>query len=74
MSLPRPEVFPLSDGGLMFRWQTDAGTAEMEIDCEGDAIVLIDLNGEDRYAYPFGDSQYTTASGDPLLMFLKGTG
>jgi hypothetical protein len=36
------EVFPLADGGLMFRWQTQLGSVEVEFDSEGDAVVMID--------------------------------
>lgn len=36
------DVFPLADGGLLFRWQTAHGSVEVEFDADGDAIVMID--------------------------------
>jgi len=36
------EVFPLSDGGLLFRWRSSRGAVEAEFDADGDAIVMID--------------------------------
>lgn len=38
----RTEVFPLSDGGLLFRWRNSRGVVEAEFDADGDAIVMID--------------------------------
>jgi len=46
----QPEVFPLSDGGLLFRWQSDGWSAEVEFDSEGDAIVMIDDHRGSRRA------------------------
>lgn len=36
------EVFPLADGGLLFRWDTARGSVEVEFDSDGDAVVMID--------------------------------
>lgn len=36
------DVFPLADGGLLFRWQTAYGSVEVEFDADGDAVVMID--------------------------------
>jgi len=36
------EVFPLADGGLLFRWDTVRGSVEVEFDSEGDTVVMID--------------------------------
>jgi hypothetical protein len=43
------EVFPLADGGLLFRWRTERGAVETEFDADGDIIVMIeDAHGERR--------------------------
>lgn len=49
MSLPRPEVFSLADGGLLLRWQGDGWTGEVEIDADADVVVMLD-GPEDRRA------------------------
>jgi len=36
------EVFPLSDGGLLFRWHTSRGSVEAEFDSDGDAVVMVE--------------------------------
>jgi hypothetical protein len=47
------DVFPLADGGLLFRWMTDDASIQVEFDAEGDSIVMLDdrVDGTRRAEY-----------------------
>lgn len=56
------EVFPLSDGGLLFRWRTARGAVEAEFDADGDTIVMIDDTDRDDRRAGYSDELWSDAA------------
>ena len=58
---PLPSISPMADGGITMEWGGDDSSVELIVRADGNASVLIDVEGEMREAR-------ATGPGDPALL------